>query len=278
MRIDLKSLKKSVPGVLGVVLIGTLMALAIVSIWWTPFNPLEMNFDLRFAAPSAQHWLGTDEFGRDELSRVMAGASTSMLVAAATVMTAVVVGTIIGSIAGYFPGWFDRLVRVLSDSLMAFPGILLALGVMLVIGRNRYGIVIALGLAYIPTVLRVVRTSVLSMKHRGFVEASRLMGNSEIYTMFRHVLPNCVSPLVVLATSMFGWVILAESALSYLGVGVPPPAPTWGNMLAASRPYMDGHAWLSVLPGICIACAMLGVNLLGDRLRDRLDPRMRAAV
>jgi peptide/nickel transport system permease protein len=146
-----------------------------------------------------------------------------------------------------------------------------------VFGANKYGIVFALGLAYTPSVARVVRGTVLSLREKEFVEASRVMGNSELFTMVRHVLPNCIAPLTVLATSMFGWVILAESGLSFLGLGVPPPAPTWGNMLSASRPFMAQAVWLGVLPGLCISLTLLGINLLGDALRDRLDPRMRGA-
>jgi peptide/nickel transport system permease protein len=180
-------------------------------------------------------------------------------------------------LTGFMRGWLDRVLMAVNDALLAFPGILLALALMAIIGPNKYGIILALGLAYTPSVVRIVRGTVLSLREREFVEASRVIGNSEAYTMARHVLPNCIAPLAVLATSMFGWVILSESALSFLGLGVPPPAPTWGNMLSASRPYMESASWLSIAPGLCIALTLLGVNLLGDALRDRLDPRMAAA-
>jgi peptide/nickel transport system permease protein len=146
-----------------------------------------------------------------------------------------------------------------------------------VFGANRWGIIAALAIAYTPSVTRVVRAAVLSLREREFIDASRVMGNSELFTMLRHILPNCVGPIIVLATSMFGWALLAESALSFLGLGVPPPAPTWGNMLAASRPHVDHAVWLGVFPGLCISLTLLGINLLGDALRDRLDPRMRGA-
>jgi peptide/nickel transport system permease protein len=145
---------------------------------------------------------------------------------------------------------------------------------MVIVGANKYGIIVALGIGYTPSVLRIMRSSVLSVREREFVEASRVIGNSEIKTMFKHVLPNCVAPVVVLATSMFGWAILSESGLSFLGLGVPPPAPTWGNMLSSARPYLESAAWLGIAPGVCIAVALLGTNLLGDAMRDRLDPRM----
>ena len=172
-------------------------------------------------------------------------------------------------------GWIDRVVMTFNDALLAFPGILLALGLLSVFGANKYGIILALGLAYTPSVARIMRGTVLSVRELEFVAASRVIGNGTAYTLFRHILPNCLAPLTVLTTSMFGWAILAESALSFLGLGVPPPAPTWGNMLASSRPYLGQAAWLGIFPGVCIALALLGINLLGDTLRDRLDPRMK---
>jgi len=144
-----------------------------------------------------------------------------------------------------------------------------------VFGANQYGIILALGLAYTPSVTRIVRGTVLSLREKEFIESSRVLGNSELYTMARHILPNCIAPLTVLATSMFGWVILAESALSFLGLGVPPPAPTWGNMLAEARPFMAQATYLSIFPGLCIALTLLGINFLGDAVRDLLDPRMK---
>ncbi|CAL76437.1 putative ABC transporter permease protein [Bradyrhizobium sp. ORS 278] len=259
---------------IGGVLVALLGGSALAAVVWTPFDPLRVNLRARLRPPSAQHWLGTDEFGRDVLSRIMAGASTSVLVAVATVLIAVTVGVLVGSVSGYWRGWTDRLIMAVNDALLAFPGILLALGVMMVIGANSFGLVLALALAYMPSVVRVVRGTVLSLREKEYIEASRVLGNSELYSLLRHVLPNAVAPVAVLATSMFGWVLLAESALSFLGLGVPPPAPTWGNMLAASRPYMENAAWLSISPGLCIALTLLGINLLGDSLRDRLDPRM----
>lgn len=242
---------------------------------WTPYDPLGLNFKLRLAGPSAAHWLGTDEFGRDVLSRLLTGAATSFWISLLTVALAVTAGTLIGILTGYFRGWVDRIVMTFNDALLAFPGILLALGLLAIVGANKYGIILALGLAYTPTVVRIVRGNVLSLREREFIEASRVMGNSNAYTMGRHILPNCVAPLTVLATSMFGWVLLAESALSFLGLGVPPPAPTWGNMLASGRPFISQAVWLAIFPGLCISLTLLGINLLGDALRDKLDPRMR---
>jgi peptide/nickel transport system permease protein len=259
---------------IGALLVGTVAVMAFLSVVWTPYNPLKIAPRLRLAPPSTDFLLGTDEFGRDVLSRIMAGAGTSLLVAATTVILALLLGVVVGLVAGYVRGWVDRVLMVANDALLAFPGILLALGVMVVIGANKWGIVLALGLAYAPTAVRVVRGTVLSLREKEYIEASRVIGNSGWRTLFVHVLPNCIAPLVVLATSMFGWVILSESALSFLGLGVPPPAPTWGNMLSSGRPYIESAAWLGIAPGVCIALTLLGINLLGDALRDWLDPRM----
>lgn len=260
---------------IGGVIIGTVALGALCGAVWTPFDPLKIDFMARLAPPGAAHWLGTDEFGRDVLSRLMAAAATSLLISLITVTAAGLAGTAIGLVSGHARGWTDRILMAFNDALLAFPAILLALGLLAVTGANKYGIVAALGLAYTPSVARIVRGTVLSLREKEFVEASRVMGNSELYTILRHILPNCVAPLTVLATSMFGWVLLAESALSFLGLGVPPPAPTWGNMLAGSRPFIGQAVWLGIFPGLCISLTLLGINLLGDALRDKLDPRMR---
>jgi len=258
----------------GVIMAGVL-GCALLGAFWTPRDPLALDFAARLAPPGAGHWLGTDEFGRDVASRLMAGAATSAWISLLSVVSAVGFGTALGVLTGYLRGTFDRIAMAFNDALLAFPGMLLALGLLAVFGANRWGIIAALAIAYTPSVTRVVRGTVLSLREREFVDASRVMGNSELFTMARHVLPNCIAPIAVLATSMFGWALLSESALSFLGLGVPPPAPTWGNMLAASRPHFEQAVWLGIFPGVCISLTLLGINLLGDALRDRLDPRMR---
>jgi len=262
---------------IGLAIVLSIFAAGIIGTFWTPYAPLQLDMLHRLAPPSAAHWLGTDEFGRDIVSRLMAGASASLAIASVTVALAIAFGTLIGLGAGSIRGWAERVVMAVTDALLAFPGILLALALIVIVGAGRNGIVLALALAYMPGVVRVVRSAVLSVREKEYVEASRVIGNSELYTMARHILPNCLAPISVLATSMFGWVILAESALSFLGLGVPPPAPTWGNMLAASQPFFENALWLSLAPGACISLTLLGANLLGDALRDRLDPRMAGA-
>jgi peptide/nickel transport system permease protein len=260
---------------LGTSLVGVVLLTILIGLLWMPYGPNAIDLDHTLAAPSLHHWFGTDEFGRDVLSRAMLGARISVLIALGAVTLAITAGTTLGLLAGYLRGWTDRLLMMVTDAVLAFPSILLALALIAVLGSSDSSIVIALATGYTPSVVRVVRSAVLSIREREFIEASRVAGDNAIQTMARHVLPNIVPPVVVLATSLFGWALLSESALSFLGVGVPPPAPTWGNMLSGSRTYMDVASWLSIAPGLCIAGTLLGINLLGDALRDWLDPRGR---
>lgn len=260
---------------LGGGLIGFFLLAALAGIFWTPYDPLAISLNDKLLPPGPKHWLGTDEFGRDVLSRLLLGARSSVSISLMTVSFAVLVGVILGAVSGYARGWIDRVVMLVTDTLLAFPSILLALALLSILGANMFGIILALGLAYLPTVTRVVRGTVMSLREREFIEASRVMGHPPSYIMRRHIVPNCLAPVIVIATSMFGSVLLTESALSFLGLGVPPPAPTWGNMLASARPYMEQAAWLGVFPGLCISLALLGINLFGDYIRDRFDPRMR---
>jgi peptide/nickel transport system permease protein len=266
-------MKRSIHSLLGFGLVGALLVVVLLGFVWLPYDPLAIDLDHTLAAPSLAHWLGTDEFGRDVASRAMLGARISLLIAIQTVVISIVIGTALGLVVGFLRGWTERVIMTFSDALLAFPGILLALALVAVIGSSRHSIVIALAIAYLPATVRVVRGSVISIREREYVEASRVAGDGALYTMWRIVLPNALPPILVLATSLFGWVILCESALSFLGVGVPPPLPTWGNMLSSARPYMYAASWLSIAPGLCIVATLLGINMLGDALRDRLDPR-----
>jgi peptide/nickel transport system permease protein len=197
-------------GLIGGILIGFLLLTALLSLVWTPFDPMKLSFMARLAAPGGANLLGTDEFGRDVLSRLMVGARAAIWIGALTVAFATICGTVIGLISGYARGWIDGIIMAINNALMAFPGILLALGLLAVFGANQYGIIFALGIAYTPSMARVVRGAVLSLREREFIEASKVMGNSELFTMMRHILPNCLAPITVLATSMFGWAILSR--------------------------------------------------------------------
>lgn len=254
--------------------VALMVAIAALGAAWTPFDPFAIELSQRLAPPSVAHWLGTDEFGRDVLSRMMVAAGVSLLVALGTTAGALLAGVALGALAAYFRGWLERTVIVFSDALMAFPGLLLALGIMAALGPQRWGVVAALALAYTPKVVRITRAVTLSLAAREFVLASRALGNGELRTIARHVVPNCITPLTIVGTTIFGAALLSETALSFLGLGVPPPESSWGGMMADGRQYLSQAPVLIVAPGLAVSFTLLGVNLLGDALRDRLDPRM----
>jgi peptide/nickel transport system permease protein len=262
---------------IGATLVGLMLAIALTNLLYTPYDPLAVDLHARYVSPSLQHWFGTDEFGRDVLSRIMAGAAVSATVSVASVVFALCAGTTLGSVCGYAGGRVDQLASMLIDALMAFPGLLLALGIMTIVGPSKWGVVLALGLAYTPSVMRIARGAALGLRQRDFVTASRTMGNSGAWTLLHHVLPHSVAPLLIFSTSLFGSALLAESALSFLGLGVPAPEPTWGGMLADGRNAVNHAAWLVLFPGAAISLALFGINLLGDGVRDLLDPRMQGA-
>lgn len=248
--------------------------LALIGSFWTPLDPLALSVSARLQPPSAAHWLGTDPFGRDLLSRLLVGAGVSIRISLATVTVSLLLGILIGTCAGYFRGATDRIASAFVDAFLAMPGILLALALISVLGASETGVVLALGLAYTPNVARVVRGSVLSLRESGFVEAARLFGHPHLFIILRHIVPNMVGPLTVLASAYFAQALLSESALSFLGLGVPPPYPSWGGILAESRQFVADAPWLSLFPGLLIVMSLLCINLTGDALRDYFDPRI----
>lgn len=272
----LKKLRTNALTGLGLLTLVLLMAIGGTVI--SPYDAVEADFLNRFAMPSPAHPFGTDEYGRDVFTRVATGAFISLRVALAAVTVAIITGVMIGGITGFFGGWLDRILMVFIDSLIAFPGLLLVLGIMAALGPTEFGVVFALGVAYTPSITRIVRGTVLSLREKEFVEASKLIGNSDFVTLFRHILPNCITPIIVVSTSIFSAAMLSETALSFLGLGVPPPAPSWGSMLADSRNYLGLNPWMGIFPGVAITLTLLAVNLIGDALRDHLDPRMRAEL
>jgi peptide/nickel transport system permease protein len=260
---------------IGIVVLGMLAFAALFAPWVATHDPFEINRLVRLQNPSTTHWLGTDEFGRDLYSRIVFGARTSMRVAGLTIVLATIIGAPAGIIAGYFGGWLDSLIMRVMDVIFSFPAILLALGITAILGPSLRNAAIALGIVYAPGFARIIRGPILSAKELEYVEASRVIGASTPRILIRHLLPNVVSPLVVTATVTFSFALLAEAALSFLGLGAQPPTPSWGVMLSDGRRFMESAPYLAIFPGLAVMLAVLASNLLGDALRDVLDPRLR---
>jgi peptide/nickel transport system permease protein len=238
-------------------------------------NPLLMNVAVRMSAPSAVYWLGTDDVGRDVWSRIVHGARLSLLVGAAVVVLALAVGLVCGLVAGYYRQ-LDNMVMRVMDGLMAFPAIILAIALMASLGPSVLNVIVAIGIVYAPRVARLVRGSVLVIRETAYVEAARALGASDVALIVRHILPNCLSPVIVQASFVFAAAVLTEAALSFLGVGVPPYVPSWGNILSEGRLYLQQAPWLVLYPGVAIMVTIFALNVLGDGLRDLLDPKLKA--
>ena len=262
-------------------LVGLALMLGVVSVGLlSPVlagDPLRIDVARRLTAPGQAHWLGTDDVGRDVWSRVVYGARLSLLVGAAVVTLSFVMGLACGLTAGYYRR-LDNLVMRVMDGLMAFPAIILAIALMASLGPSVLNVIVAIGVVYAPRVARIVRGSVLVIRETTYVEAARALGASDAVIIARHVLPNCLSPVIVQASFVFAAAVLTEAALSFLGVGVPPYIPSWGNILAEGRLYLQQAPWLVLYPGAAIMLTIFGLNLLGDGLRDLLDPRLRGVA
>ncbi|HET6319736.1 MAG TPA: ABC transporter permease [Chloroflexota bacterium] len=260
---------------IGLLIVGTFVVLALSADWLPLRNPLQIVGSDRMAGPSWSLPMGADTFGRDLLSRVVYGARLSLSVAVKSVAAALLAGTALGLIAGYAGGWFDQTIMRGMDILFAFPAVLLALGIVAALGPNPDNVVIAIAIVYTPIFARVVRGPVLALKEREFVEAARALGARASRIIARHVLPNLLSVLIVQTSIALSWAVLTEASLSFLGLSAQPPAPSWGVMLNEGRQNLELAPHLAIFPGLAIMLAVLGFNLLGDGLRDVLDPRLR---
>ncbi|MFQ5850548.1 MAG: ABC transporter permease [Candidatus Binatia bacterium] len=237
-------------------------------------DPNEIALRDRLAPLSATHPFGTDEFGRDVYSRVIYGARISIIAGVGSVGSAFIVGVLLGAVSGYSGRVLDNVIMRVMDAIMAFPGLLLAIALMAALGSSLTNVCIALAIRYSPHFARLVRASVLKEREKEYVEAARIQGESDLRVLFRQILPNCVSPVLVQATLDFAHAIIAESSLSFLGIGIPPPTPSWGSILQGARAYMEFYPWGAIFPGLAICFSVLGFNLLGDGLRDVFDPRL----
>ena len=258
---------------IGLVLVGAIVLMALLADVIAPFDPLKGDFKARMVPPGAAHWLGTDHFGRDILSRILHGAQVSLRIGFLVALFTAVAGAVIGATAGYFRSADGPLMR-LMDAFMAFPPIILAIAISSVLGASVTNVVIALAIAATPHTARVVRASVMVVREMEYVEAARALGAGHARILLRHVLANAMAPLVVRVTYVFAIAILNEAVLSFIGVGPPPPTPTFGAIIANGRDFIVAAPWITVAPGMAILVSVLGLNMLGDGLRDVLDPRM----
>lgn len=260
----------------GIMVLGVLVA-ATVGPLLTPRDPVTINAASRLVPPGAEFWFGTDELGRDLFSRIIHGARVSLGVGVASVALAAAAGIVIGMIAGYRRGLVDTILMRVMDIIFAFPAILLALLLVALLGSDLRNLIVALTVVYVPAFARIARGSTLTVGAEPFVEAARSMGASDLRIMVRHIAPNIVAPLIVQFTVTLAYAILVEASLSFLGLGVQPPTPSWGNMLSTGKPFLEVSPWPAVVPGIALFITVLGFNLLGDGLRDALDPRLRGS-
>jgi len=259
--------------VIGALLVGVIVLAALLAPWIAPYDPLKGNFRARMVAPSGTYWMGTDHFGRDILSRILYGARISLQIGFAVALATGLLGVIIGASAGYFRRLDGPIMR-LMDAFMAFPSIILAIAISAVLGASVTNVIIALSIAATPHTARIVRASVMVVREMEYVEAARALGAGHMRILLRHILANSLAPLVVRMTYVFAVAILNEAVLSYIGVGPPPPTPTFGAIIANGRDFIVAAPWITVAPGLTVLVSVLGLNLLGDGLRDVLDPRM----
>lgn len=273
----LKRSIRSPQAIIGGIIVLIFAFMAVFGPALAPKSPTAMNFKAgqKLAPPGGEFLMGTDDFGRDIFSRILHGAGASFQVGIFSVGIALIIGTILGLLAGYQGGKIDAIMMAIMDILFAFPAVLLAIAIMSVLGPTLQNVIIAIGIVNLPVFVRLTRGSVLSVKNLLYIEAARGLGVPGIVIAFRHILPNILAPLIVQASLTIAAAILTEASLSYLGLGNPPPAPSWGNMLSSGYGFMETSPWPAVFPGLAIMLAVLGFNLLGDGLRDALDPTIR---
>lgn len=258
----------------GLVLLTVIVLMSLLAGWLAPYSPVVNDYRYRLGAPNAAHWMGTDSFGRDVFSRMLYGSRVSLRIGFFVTLFTGLAGTVIGLCAGYFRRLENPIMRVM-DALMAFPGILLAIALSSVLGPSEMNVVIALVITYTPRTARIMRAAALVLSQMEFVQAAKVAGAGHLRILVRHIAANSLAPLIVQMTFIFAISILAEAVLSFIGVGPPPPIPTWGNIIADGRDFIPDAPWICLFPGLVLGMTVLGLNLIGDGLRDVLDPRVR---
>ena len=270
-----KKLAKNKSAMCGAAIVIIVTILAIIAPLIAPYEPNEMAFSKKLQAPSSENWFGTDDKGRDILSRLLFGARISLAIGFSATILGAFVGIILGLVSGYYGRWIDSLIMRICDVLLAFPGILLALAIVSILGASTTNVIIAVAFFAVPTFARIVRGSTLSVKKLEYIDAIKAMGSSDFRIIFKHILPNILSPIIVQATLYIASAIVTASALSFLGLGTKPPTPEWGSMLAQGRSYLAQAPHVTLIPGFAILIVVVGFNLFGDGLRDAFDPRMK---
>jgi peptide/nickel transport system permease protein len=270
-----RRLRRRRSAVFGLAVVVVFVVLAIFAPWLAPFDPIETSWSAIRQAPSATHWFGTDDIGRDVLSRVAWGTRASLLAGVVSVSISLAFGVPIGLAAGFVGGFVDGVISRLTDAFLACPFLILAIALAAFLGPNLTNAMIAIGISATPIFVRLTRAQVINVKVEDFIEAARALGNAPLRIALRHVLPNVLPPLIVQATLAIAAAVIAEASLSFLGLGQQPPAPSWGSMLNTAKNYIDQAPWMAIWPGLSIFLLVLSFNLLGDGLRDALDPRHR---
>ncbi|WP_243208549.1 ABC transporter permease [Oscillibacter hominis] len=267
--------RKNKAAVLGMAILFAIIFVAIFADLLAPCDPYLQVYPEALQHPSAAHLFGTDEFGRDIFSRVLYGARVSLLVGVVSVAIACVFGSLLGASAGYFGGTYDAVVMRCMDVLLAIPSLLLNLSIVAALGKSVFNMMLAVGIANIPRYCRIMRASVLQIKNTEYVDAARTSGASNLFIILRHIIPNCLAPIIVQATLSVGSAIIACAGLSFLGVGIPAPIPEWGAMLSNGKDFLRHNAYITIFPGLAIMLTVLSLNLMGDGLRDAFDPKLR---
>ena len=274
--IALRQFRRTPSGLIGGALVGAFVLLALVAPWLAPYDPVAADFADVLSPPSWRHVFGTDDIGRDILSRVVHGSRISLEAGLFTVAVALAVGLPLGLAAGFVGGRVDNVIMRAIEVILSFPTLVLALGITAILGPKLIHALFAIGIVFVPHFARLIRAQVLSVKENDYVTAATALGARDVRVVWLHILPNCLAPLFVQSTYSVSFAILTEAALSFLGLGTQPPTPSWGIMLASGRGYLEQAPWLGAFPGLAIFLTVLGFNLLGDGLRDALDPRLKS--
>jgi len=270
-----RRLKRSRLALLGLIIMILLIFTAVFASFIAPYNPNEQDLMNALQSPSLEHIFGTDQFGRDIFSRVIYGSRISLQVGFLVVFMAAFIGGGLGAIAGYFSGHIENIIMRTMDILLSVPPVLLAITIVAALGNGLINLMIAIGISSIPRYTRIVRSSVISIKNEEFIEAAQVTGSSDLRIIIKHIIPNCLAPVIVQATLGMAYAILTTAGLSFLGLGIQPPTPEWGSMLSGGRSYIRDYSYMTLFPGLAIVVTIFGLNVLGDGLRDSLDPKLK---